>query len=130
MSIRCDVILKPDASPAEVAAVAAGLWHWCATTAGSAGMYRHINDQVFADLLQGKLPPLAPSEATGGWAHRFQVRDRTSSDRRATILGLRREVPAGGVEDILVGGASWDELAAPGSPAETSRADPTSETHP
>jgi hypothetical protein len=107
MSVDCEIILQWGATPEQVRAVGAALWHWCTRAAGGAGIYQYLDNQPLADLVAGKLP--APSQAPRRAERRgvpFWVRDEASPDRRAAIDGLRRALPAEGVEDILVGGKS------------------------
>ena len=108
MSIPCEVILSANATPAEVSAVAAGLWRVCAATAGTSSIYRLIDNQAFADLLRGRLPEPTAFGDLGRSPFRFTVRDHASSDRRTTITVLQREMPVRGIDDILVSGTSWD----------------------
>jgi hypothetical protein len=85
------------------------LWRWCNRAAGNTGIYQYLDNQALADLIAGRFPTARPTQR--GAARRgvhFQFRDETSRDRRATIDSLRREIPAQGVEDILVDGISWE----------------------
>jgi hypothetical protein len=110
MSIDCDVILQWGATPNQLTALGAALWRWC-NRAGGAGIYQHLDNQALADLIAGKLPASshAPAQAERRGVH-FRVRDEGSHDRQATIDSLRRELPADGVEDVVVGGTSWDRV--------------------
>jgi hypothetical protein len=109
MPIYCHVIPQGGATPEQLTALGAALWRWCTRTAGAAGIYQYLDNQALADLIAGRLPPsgqpLRQDERRG--AH-FRVRDGAFRDRRAAIDSLRREVPAGGVEDIVVDGTSWN----------------------
>jgi hypothetical protein len=108
MSINCDIILHWSATPEQLTALGAALWRWCSRAAGAAGIYQHLDNQALADLIAGKLPASNQGERRG--IH-YRVRDEASRDRRATIDGLRREIPAEGVkgvEDIVVAGKSWN----------------------
>jgi hypothetical protein len=105
MSIQCDVIMQWNATPAQLRALGAGLWRWCAGAVGQTGMYRLLDNQPLADLIAGKLPSLRHDGQAG--VHLF-LQDKISPSRRATIASLRREVPATGLVDIIVGGASWN----------------------
>jgi hypothetical protein len=40
----------------------------------------------------------------------FQVQDQVSQDRQTTLDGLRRELPAGGIEDVVVDGTSSNSV--------------------
>ena len=108
MSINCDVILQWGATPAQLTDLGAALWRWCNHTAGGPGIYQYLDNQALADLIAGKLPV---SSQTPGLADRrgvhFRFRDEVSSDRQAAIDNLQRELPAMGVEDIVVEGKSW-----------------------
>ena len=108
MSINCDVILQWHATPAELTDLGTALWRWCNHTAGETGIYQYLDNQPLADLIAGKHPA---SSQTPGLAERrgvhFKFRDEASHDRQATIDSLRREIPAKGVEDIIVDGKSW-----------------------
>ena len=111
MSVNCDVILQWNATPEQLTALGAALWRWCNGTAGAAGIYQYLDDQALADLIAGKLPrPGRTSRPTERRGVYLRVRDEASQDRQATIDRLRRLIPAGGVEDILVDGKSWDRL--------------------
>lgn len=107
MSITCDVVLQWSAPPEQLAALGAALWRWCIRTAGNTGIYRYLDNQALADLIAGKLPALSQGECRG--VH-FWVRDEASHDRQVTIDSLRREIPAKGVEDIVVDGKSWNPI--------------------
>jgi hypothetical protein len=80
------------------------LWCWCNRTAGNTSIYQYLDNQALADLIAGKLPVSRQTERGG--VH-FRFRDEASHDRQATIDSLRREIPAKGVEDIVVEGKSW-----------------------
>jgi len=99
MSMHCDIILRGSATPGQLAAVGSGLWRWCRLTAGDTGVYQHLDSQTLADLIAGIVP------ARG--LH-CRVRDEASQDRQATVDSLRRALPADGIEDVMVEGASWN----------------------
>ncbi len=105
MSVNCEVILRWDATPEQLSALGAALWRLCVRDAGDGRLYRCLDDQPLADLIAGTLPRSSRSDTRG--VH-FRVRDEASPSRRATIDGLRREMPAQGVEDILIDGVSWN----------------------
>jgi len=104
MSITCDIILQWRATPDQLSTLGTALWRWCTHPAHSRSIYQYLDNQALADLIAGRLS--ASSEADDRGVH-FRIRDETSLDRRATISRLRRELPAKGVEDILVDGKSW-----------------------
>jgi hypothetical protein len=112
MSIHCDVILKWSATPEQLTAVGAALWRCCNRAAGARGIYRYLDNQALADLIAGKLPA---SSQTPRQAERrgvlFRFRDEASHSRQAAIDNLRREIPAKGIEDIMVDGQSlnWSD---------------------
>ena len=109
MSINCDVILQWNATPEQLTALGAALWRWCRDTAGDAGTYQYLDNQALADLIAGKLPvPSQTSRQTERRGVYLRVRDEASRDRQATVDSLRREIPAQGVEDIMVNGTSWN----------------------
>jgi hypothetical protein len=111
MSINCDVILQWNATPEQLTALGAALWRWCNGPAGAAGIYQYLDDQALADLIAGKLPrPSRTSRQPERRGVYLRLRDEASQDRQAAIDSLRREIPAGGVEDILVDGKSWDRI--------------------
>jgi hypothetical protein len=105
MAINCDVIVRWGATPEQLRTLGTALWRWCTRAVGGAGIYQYLNDQALADLIAGKLPVASPAERRGVL---FRVRDEASQDRQATIDRLRREMPAEGVEDILVDRISWN----------------------
>jgi hypothetical protein len=109
MSITCDVILQWGATPEQLTALGAALWRWCTRAAGTTGIYPYLDNQALADLLAGKFPA---SSQTSRQAERrgvhFRVREEAPHNRQATIDSLRREIPAKGVEDLLVDGKSWN----------------------
>jgi hypothetical protein len=107
MSIKCDVILQWSATPEELAAVGTALWR--SRAAGKTGIYQYLDNQALADLIAGKLPiaGLTPGEGLGRGFH-FRIWDETSHDRQPIIDSLRRDIPVNGVEDIVVGGRSWN----------------------
>jgi hypothetical protein len=111
MSITCEIILQWGATPEQVRAVGVALWHWCIRTEGDASIYQYLDNQPLADLIAGKLPASSPTPgpAEGRGVH-FCVRDEASYDRGTTIDSLRHDIPAQGVEDILVGGKSWNRF--------------------
>jgi hypothetical protein len=104
MSNNCDVILQWSATPEQLRAVGTALWRWCIRAAGDTSIYRYLDNQALADLIAGKLPASSQAERRG--IHLW-VRDEASPDRQATLDSLRREIPAKGVEDIVVDGKSW-----------------------
>ena len=105
MSINCDVILQWSATPGQLTALGGALWRWCNRTAGTTGIYQYLDNQALADLIAGQLPASNQSERRG--VH-FRVRGEASHDRQAAIDSLRREIPAEGIEDIVVEGKSWN----------------------
>jgi hypothetical protein len=108
MSITCDVIVQWDATPGQLNALGIALWGWCTRTRGQTGAYQRLNNQGLADLIAGKLPASRRGEERGAHLH---VRDGISRSRAATIDSLRRELPAIGLVDIMVDGASWNLAA-------------------
>jgi hypothetical protein len=108
MSINCDLILQWSATPAELTDLGAALWRWCNHAAGDTGIYQYLDNQALADLIAGKLPASSqlPWQAARRGVH-FRFRDEASHNLQATIDSLRREIPAKGVEDILVESKSW-----------------------
>jgi len=108
MSINCDIILQWNATPDQLTALGGALWRWCNRAGGSTGMYHYLDNQELADLIAGKLPSNhMPGRADRRGVH-LRVRDEASDDRQATIDSLRWEIPAKGVEDVVVDGASWN----------------------
>lgn len=111
MPVNCEVILRWDATPEQLAAVGSALWRWCNRTAGAAGIYQYLDNQALADLIAGQLPETSqtPWQADQRGVG-FRVRDETSLDRQATIDSLRREIPPEGVQDVVVDGQSWNRI--------------------
>jgi hypothetical protein len=107
MSIKCDVIVQWNATPEQLSALGAALWRWCTRAPGQTGAYQRLDNQALADLIAGKLPTSRQAERG---VHLY-VRDEISQNRRATIDSLRREMPAVGLVDIMVDGASWNLAA-------------------
>ncbi len=109
MSTTCDVILPWGATPEQLTALGAALWRWCNRAGGNAGIYQSLDNQALADLIAGRLQASSrtPRRAEGRGVS-FRVRDEASPDRQATLDSLRREIPAAGVEDIVVDGTSWN----------------------
>jgi hypothetical protein len=108
MSIKCDVIVQWNATSAQLNALGAGLWRWCARAVGRTGIYQLLDDQALADLIAGRLPT---SRQAGQSGVHLYVRDEISPNRQATIASLRREIPVMGLVDIMVDGASWNSAA-------------------
>src|SRR5437588_521403 len=109
MSVTCEVILRWNVTPAQLAAVGQALWGWCSRTAGDRDMYQYLDSQPLADLIAGQFPqPGLLAQKYEQRRFHFCVRDEASLDRQATIDSLRLEMPADGLEDILVEGASWN----------------------
>ena len=109
MSINCDVILQWSATPNQLMALGAALWPWCNRAAGNTGTYQYLDNQGLADLVAGKFPAAAQMSAPAEHPRvHFRLRDEAFPDRQATIASLRQEIPAEGVEDILVNGSSWN----------------------
>jgi hypothetical protein len=105
MSIKCEVILQWGATPEQLKSLGAALWRWCSGPAGGASLYELLNNQALADLAAGRLPESSQTERRGV---PFRLRDELSAHREAAIIRLRREMPAEGVEDVLVDGHSWN----------------------
>jgi hypothetical protein len=107
----CHVILNPSATSEQLTALGAALWRWCARAAAGIGIYQYLDNQALADLLAGRLPAADrmawPAER---WGVRFGVRDGAHPDRRALIDSMRREIPAEGIADVCVDGASWGQV--------------------
>jgi hypothetical protein len=110
MAINCDILLQWGATPEQLSALGTALWRWCNRVAGGTGIYQYLDNQGLADLIAGKLPVMNQGLQQTEKGVRFRVRDQVSHDRQATIDDLRREVPAKGIEDILVDGKSWNLL--------------------
>lgn len=111
MSVTCDVIVNWDATPEQLSSLGSALWRWGNRTAGNAGIYQYLDNQALADLIAGKLPVLSqPPLDTDRRGVHVRVRDEASQDRKATLDGLRRELPAGGIEDVVVEGISWNTI--------------------
>lgn len=114
MSINCDLTLQWGATPAELKALGTALWRWHKQhVTGDSGIYQALDNQALADLIAGKLP--VPSQTARPAERRgvqFRFRDETSHDCQATIACLRREIPAQGVENIMVDGTSWNPSGA------------------
>ena len=107
MSILCDVTLRWSATPEQLRALGAALWRWSTGALGNTSIYQYLDNQVLADLMDGKHPvsTQTPRQAESG-VH-LSIRDEASADRQATLTRLRRQLPAAGVEDIVVAGKSW-----------------------
>ncbi len=108
MSMNCDLILQWSATPEQRIALGAALWRWCNRARGSTGIYQYLNNQDLADLIAGKFPTCSqtPWRADSRGVHVW-FQGEAFHDRQATIGSLRREIPAEGVEDILINGKSW-----------------------
>jgi hypothetical protein len=108
MPIRCAVILRWGATPAQLTAVGTALWDWCRRAAGNSGVYQYLDNQALADLIAGQFPASGgrPGQA-GPPAVHFSVKDEAFVDRQAAIDSLRRDLPAAGVEGVAVEGARW-----------------------
>ena len=113
MSINCDVILQWSATPEQLTVLGAAFWRWCVHGAERTGIYQFLDNQALADLIAGQLPASSGTPADRRGVH-FWVRDVASHDRQATIDCLRREIPAKGVEDIVVDGTSWNRVESKG----------------
>jgi hypothetical protein len=107
MSIKCEVILQWSARPEQLAAIGTALWRWCNSAAGHRGIYQSLDNQDLADLIGGRFPASARAERRG--LHLWLC-DWVSCDRQATIDNMRREIPAKGIEDIVVDGVSWNTV--------------------
>ena len=86
------------------------MWRWCGRAAGDTGIYPYLDNQVLADLIEGKQPTSGQtprqSEQRSDGVH-IRVRDAVSHDCQATVDRLRREIPAEGISDIVVAGTGW-----------------------
>lgn len=104
MAIFCDITISPTASAGQFKELGAALWRWCTRIVGKAGIYQYLDNQVLADLIDGRLVLGMDS-----WQRGFHlgIWDAVSPDPQAAIDNLRREVPEKAVEDILVNGVRW-----------------------
>ena len=108
MSVYCHLILNPSASSGQLTALGAAIWRWCTRAAGNSGIYQYLDNQPLTDLLAGRLPGAHQTAgAAERWSVRFGVPDGAYRDRQAFIDNLRREIPAEGIVDVFVDGASW-----------------------
>lgn len=110
MSINCNVILQRSATPTQLSALGAALWHWCTRVAGPTGMYQFVDNQALADLIAGNFPMSDESPSNADFASHLWIRDVPSHNRQSTINSLRREIPVHAVADIVVGGTSWNPI--------------------
>jgi hypothetical protein len=101
----CDIIVRWQATPGQLTALGTALWRWCTRATGATGIYRYLDNQALADLIAGELPESDETERRG--VHLW-VRDESAQGRQATLDGLRREIPADAVADIVVDGVSWN----------------------
>ena len=109
MSVPFEVIIQWNATPEQLSALGGALWRWCNRTSANTGIYQYLDNQPLADLIAGKLPVsmTSPAEDDRRGVH-VRLRDQASQDRRATLDVLRLALPAGGVEDVVVDGTSWN----------------------
>ncbi len=111
MTMSCDIILQWGATPEQLAALGAALWRWGNRATGAGGIYQHLDNQPLADLIAGKLPASNPTPWRGDRRSvHFWLRGDASPDRAAIIDSLRREIPAEGVEDVVINGKSWNRM--------------------
>jgi hypothetical protein len=104
MAIFCDITVKATGTAQQFKDLGAALWRWCMRTVGKAGIYQYLDNQVLADLMDGKL---SAGHATWKRGVHVGVWDAVSVSPQAAIDRLRLEIPQEGVEDIVVNGASW-----------------------
>jgi hypothetical protein len=107
MPINCDIILQWSATPEQLSVLGAALWRWCTRAAGNNSFYQYLDNQALADLIAGKLPAPGRTVRQAERGVHVGIRDEVSHDRQAAIDSLRREMPAEGIEDILIDGKSW-----------------------
>lgn len=117
MPIRCELIPRRTATRKELQKLGDALQRWCHDEVKDEGGSRRIDAQGLEDLLGGRLPqalatealvgPDGPDPAADRRAVAVVVRGGPAYDRKAIIEGLRREIPAELVEDVLVAGRSW-----------------------
>jgi hypothetical protein len=89
-------------------------------TAGGAGIYQYLDNQALANLIAGRLPVSSRPPREADWRGvPVRVRDEASRDYQATLDGLRRELRAGGIEDVVVEGISWNSVESEGHPGPT-----------
>ena len=111
MSITCSVSLQREASPEQLRALGAALWRWCNRTAGIADIYHRLDNQALADMIAGEFPSASPLPGkTESYGVSLCVKNVTPGNLQSTIRCLRREIPCGGVEDIVVDGTSWNHI--------------------
>ncbi len=115
MSIKCNFVVNDSATPDQLIAIGCALWRWCNRKMNSPGIYQHLDSQVLADLIAGRLPATgqtpAQFERRADGVH-FAIGDNESNDSQAAINRLRREIPDRGIVDIKVAGVSWNEARA------------------
>jgi hypothetical protein len=107
--MNCEIILQWGATPEQLTAVGAALWGCCSRAAGTTGIYQHLDNQALADLIAGRFPASSQTPWRADWRGvHFGFQGEAAQDRQATIGRLRREIPAQGVEDVVINGKSWD----------------------
>lgn len=105
MSVYCHVVLRPEATPAQLAALGTALWRWCAGTAGAGGIYQYLDNQALADLMDGRLPAVDRIGLPAGrWCVRFVGGAGTVADSDAFVANLWRAIPGDAVADVLADG--------------------------
>jgi hypothetical protein len=114
MPTDCEIILRWEATPAELTGVGLALWRWCLDQSAEGGTYPYLNNQTLSDLIAGRFPSIdrfQKQSDTGQPGFHFHVHDEASSDLMATIESMRRAIPRAAIEDIVVAGKSWRTAA-------------------
>jgi hypothetical protein len=108
MAIDCAITLRWDLRPDQLRELGSALWTWCRHAAGSGSIYRYLDNQALADLVDGRFPSSRQRVRDARLPYIFfTVPDDPAQNLQSTCESLRRAISNEGIASVRIGGISW-----------------------